>query len=516
MNIAIYVRQSKFNIQSESIENQISICKDYCSKHFTNFEIHIYRDEGYSGKNTIRPGFQEMLDNISIKQIQFIVTYKLDRLCRNTKDFINLVDTFESCNVNFTSVKENFDLSSPTGKMIAFMFSMFSELERNSIRERICDNMYESAKTGRRLGGPAPLGYKYLKTEEEGKSKSYLQIDPNSIDTVKYIYDNFLRLKSLTQVKNLAFKNKLLGPKGNLLDLSTISNILRNCTYVKSSSAVVDFLRNENIDVFGIPDNCNGFITYGKNGDNFNKPIATISNHPGIIDGDIWLKVQSILKENENKVPRRGTGRTALLSGLLKCNICGSNMRISYKKSKSTNKESSYYVCGKKKVHGKIACNCSNLSATYIDKFILDYINTVDINTVISLYDSNSLFNNVIDDNELEIICKSIKDNNKKMNSLSDRLALTNNDIVLNNIIKKMEDIAKDIENLKIRKNELKDKMNNINNKDIDEVSHYINKFDIFLHNQPIEYKREFLSSIVDEIIWSPDLSTVNIIFKKL
>ena len=82
--------------------------------------------------------------------------------------------------------------------------SIFSELERDSIRERICDNMYESAKSGRYLGGPAPLGYKCLGVEENGKCKSYLQIDDDSIDTVKYIYNNFLRLKSLTQVRNLA------------------------------------------------------------------------------------------------------------------------------------------------------------------------------------------------------------------------------------------------------------------------------------------------------------------------
>ena len=363
MNIAIYVRQSKFNIQSESIENQISICKDYCNKHFPNLQIHIYKDEGYSGKNTLRPDFQKMLNDIPIKQIQFIVTYKLDRLCRSTKDFVELVSMFESYGVNFTSVKENFDLNSPTGKMIALMYSMFSELERNSIQERICDNMYESAKSGRRLGGPAPLGYKYLKVEEDGKSKSYLQVDDNSISTVKYIYDNFLKFKSLTQVRNLALKNKILGPKGNTLDISTISNILRNPIYVKSSSDVVDFLKSENIDVFGIPDNKSGFVTYGKNSNIFDKPISTVSKHPGIIDGDMWLKVQSILKENENKAPRQGTGRTALLSGILKCKICGSNMRISYKKSKPTNKESSYYICGKKKSHGKIACSCSNLSA---------------------------------------------------------------------------------------------------------------------------------------------------------
>ena len=518
MNIAIYVRQSKFNIQSESIENQISICKDYCNKHFPNLQIHIYKDEGYSGKNTLRPDFQKMLNDIPIKQIQFIVTYKLDRLCRSTKDFVELVSMFESYGVNFTSVKENFDLNSPTGKMIALMYSMFSELERNSIQERICDNMYESAKSGRRLGGPAPLGYKYLKVEEDGKSKSYLQVDDNSISTVKYIYDNFLKFKSLTQVRNLALKNKILGPKGNTLDISTISNILRNPIYVKSSSDVVDFLKSENIDVFGIPDNKSGFVTYGKNSNIFDKPISTVSKHPGIIDGDMWLKVQSILKENENKAPRQGTGRTALLSGILKCKICGSNMRISYKKSKPTNKESSYYICGKKKSHGKIACSCSNLSASYVDAFILDYINNIDINKIIDLYDNDNLFDNniCVGKNELDIIDKSIKDKNKKMNTLTNRLGLTDNETVLHSIIKSMENLANDIEDLKIKQSKLKSKIHNISQKDVNIISCCINNFSVFLNKQHIDYKREFIKSIIDKIVWDPHLNTINIIFKSI
>lgn len=518
MVIAIYARQSKFNNQSESIENQISICTNHCNKLFPDATINIYKDKGYSGKNTSRPGLEELKSDIISKKINFVITYKLDRLSRSVKDFIDIIDLFKNNRVNFISVKENFDLDSPTGKIIALIHSIFSELERDSIRERICDNMYESAKSGRYLGGPAPLGYKFLRVEENGKCKSYLQIDDDSIDTVKYIYNNFLRLKSLTQVRNLALKNKILGPRGNPLDLSTISNILRSCIYVKSSSDVVDFLKNKNMNVFGTPDNHSGFLTYGKKSNLTDKAIATISKHPGIIDAETWLEVQSILKENESKAPRQGTGKTALLSGILKCKICGSNMRISYKKSKSNNKESSYYICGKKKSHGKIACSCSNLSASYIDKFILDYINNVDINKIIDLYDNDNLFTNniCVGKKELDMINKSIKDKDKKMNALTNRLGLTDNEIILNNIIKNMEILAKDIEELKVKQRNLKDKIHNVSQKDINAISYCINKFDVFLNNQHIDYKREFIKSIISEIIWDPHLNTINIIFKKI
>lgn len=518
MVIALYIRQSKFSNQSESIENQIAFCNEYCKNYFPNAEICTYIDEGYSAKNIERPNFQKMLDDIIPKKIKFIITYKLDRLCRNTKDFVNLVDMFELYGVNFTSVKENFDLGSTTGKMIALMYSMFSQLERESISERIRDNMYESAKSGRWLGGPSPLGYKFLKAEENGKITCHLQIDNSSIHTVKYIYESFLRLKSLTQVRNLAYKNGILGPKGNHLDLSTISNILRSPIYVKSSPSVVDFFKNKNIDTFGEPNYKSGFLTYGKKSLFNDKPIAAVSKHDAIIDCHTWLKVQSILQENKNKFPRQGTGRTALLSGILKCKICDSNMRISYKKNKSTNKEHSYYICGRKKKFGKTACSCSNIPTNYIDKLILDSISDIDLDRIVDIYENNNLLSYTIntDQTELNVISKNIKNKSAKMKILSNRLCLTNNQIVLDSIIHDMENIANDIDDLKVKQNKLKNKINNVSQDDVNNANYCINKFNTFLNNESLECKREFISLIIDKVIWDSSMNSIDIIFKNI
>ncbi|MDO7206291.1 zinc ribbon domain-containing protein [Paraclostridium bifermentans] len=85
------------------------------------------------------------------------------------------------------------------------------------------------------------------------------------------------------------------------------------------------------MEVIGDVDDTHGILTYAKNTDN---PIAAVAKHEGVIDADKWIEVQNLLNANKSKAPRAGTGSKALLSGLLKCSKCGSNMRITYKNSK--------------------------------------------------------------------------------------------------------------------------------------------------------------------------------------
>ena len=516
MNVAIYARKSKLVIQSDSIENQIQLCKDYCIRHFDTSNIFTYSDNGFSGKNTERPGFQKMLEEIEINKIDYIVTYKLDRLCRSVRDFIDLVELFDNIDVKFTSVKENFDLDNNTGKMMALIYSMFSQIERESISERIRDNMYQSARTGRWLGGPAPLGYKFYKTLENNKSITYLTLDDQTSYIIEDLYTKFLQFKSLTKVRNYAYRTGIAGPKGNPLDLTTIGNILRNPVYVKSSPYVVEFLKNSNLDVFGEPDGIHGILTYGKKNILSIKPVASISKHPGLIDSENWLKVQSLLIQNSEKFPRQGSGKKALLSGLLKCKICGSNMRISYKKNKNTGIEHSYYICGKKKQIGTIACNCSNLNSNFIDGLVLDSLGNINTNELINLFDKNYISDYNLDSNqkELNLLQKNIKNKTNNLNSLTNKLSLTDNQIVLNTIINKMETLANEPDDLNAKYTYLENKISTVDYSHVKDIDYSINNFKLFIENQSIDKKRDLLNNLIQSITWDPDSEEINIIYK--
>ena len=147
---AIYVRQSKDKKDSLSIKGQIDLCRHECSHPESAL---IYEDKGFSGKNTDRPEFQRMMQDIKTGRngITKVIVYKLDRISRSILDFSNMMDTFGKLGVEFSSATEKFDTSTPMGRAMMFIASVFAQLEREVIAERIRDNMIELAKTGRWL-----------------------------------------------------------------------------------------------------------------------------------------------------------------------------------------------------------------------------------------------------------------------------------------------------------------------------------------------------------------------------
>ena len=132
--IGIYARQSLDKKDSLSLDTQIEFCKE---KYFNSCkmkgiepdEIMIYKDAGYSGKNTKRPDFQRMLSDIKNKKINHVVIYKLDRLGRSIIDFSDLWNTFEKYGVSLSCSTQDIDTSSPMGKTMVFMLMVFAEMD---------------------------------------------------------------------------------------------------------------------------------------------------------------------------------------------------------------------------------------------------------------------------------------------------------------------------------------------------------------------------------------------------
>lgn len=514
MKIGIYARKSKHDPQSDSVKNQINLCKEYCNN-LVCTSINEYYDDGYTGKNTIRPDFQRLLNDIKNNKIDMILIYKFDRLCRNTKDFYSILDLLDLYNIRLKSITEDFDLNSTTGRAMAGMHSIFSQFERECISERIKDNMYELAKLGRWLGGPAPFGYKFNKVIESNKTLCYLVENDIQADVVKILYSKFIKLRSLGKVRKYAIENNINGPRGNKLDLTTLGNILRNPLYAKSSPEIVKFLQNKNMNVFGNPDYIHGFLTYGKNNSSSIQPIAAISTHKGLIDSDIWMETQKILIENNTLYPRIKTGKKALLSGLLKCKICGRNMRISSKKS-SSGKELTYYICGLKKTSGTKACSCSNLNGDYIENLVLNYLNKLDVHTLLEMFKDKKLFksNFNTESNELDMLKRNIQSKNKSLSNLVNTLSFTNDEVITKNILEKMQTISSEIQLLNYKYEELESNLNNIDTNIIENIKYWLNNFDKFLENQSLESKINFLSIVIDKIEWDSISQEVNIIFK--
>jgi|GEM_PF-2737749 len=118
---------------SISIESQI----DFCKYELKGGSCKEYTDKGYSGKNTDRPRFQELVRDIERGLIQRVVVYKLDRISRSIIDFANMMELFQRYNVEFVSSTEKFDTSTPMGRAMLNICIVFAQLERETIQKRV-------------------------------------------------------------------------------------------------------------------------------------------------------------------------------------------------------------------------------------------------------------------------------------------------------------------------------------------------------------------------------------------
>lgn len=388
MKVAIYVRKSKFVDTSESIINQIKMCENSIKFKYPNEEIQFitYEDEGYSGATINRPNFKNLMNNI--KNYDVLVCYRLDRISRNVADFARTLDILESNKCKFISVTENFDTSSPIGRAMIYIASVFAQLERETTAERIRDNMLILAKEGKWSGGNYPLGLEGIKSkyvDDDGIERkcSKLVINESEIDTVKLIYDTYLNTGSLTATVTYLMQQNIKNKKNTFYDMSSLRKILENPVYCKVDKNVIDFLRNQNLQIFGEPDGIHSFLSYNKTRSinvegrksKVNNPknewIIARSNIEGIFDADYWLKVQNQLKTNSISAPQHIKKHTALLSGKIYCNKCKHKMIVRNGKKLVSGVQNYDYTCTLKRNSKSQLCSAPNINTTFLDNIVI-------------------------------------------------------------------------------------------------------------------------------------------------
>ncbi|MCL2445479.1 MAG: recombinase family protein [Oscillospiraceae bacterium] len=150
---AIYARQSVDKKDSISIESQIS----FCEHETRGNEFKTYSDKGYSGKNLDRPDFEKLMEDIQQGLIKRVIVYKLDRISRSILDFSGLMIFFEKHGVEFVSVTEKFDTSTPVGRAMLNICIVFAQLERETIQQRVSDAYHTRSKKGYYMGRASSL-----------------------------------------------------------------------------------------------------------------------------------------------------------------------------------------------------------------------------------------------------------------------------------------------------------------------------------------------------------------------
>lgn len=528
MNVAIYSRKSVYTGKGESIENQVEMCRQYISTSIdgvSESDIIVFEDEGFSAKNMDRPQFQKMLKEIRQKKFEHVVCYRLDRISRNVGDFAVLIDELNRLGIGFHCIKEKFDTTTPMGKAMMFIASVFAQLERETLAERVRDNMFMLARTGRWLGGTPPTGFiseKTEKTQVDGKTKTAckLKYDQTEIKAVKTMYQKFLETHSVSGVYKQLIDLGIKSKNGKYFSKIGIKQILENPVYCIADKDARDFFIAQNSDVCFREEDCSdklGLLSYNKR--DYKKShaprqersawIIAIGKHQGIITGKQWVSVQDILEANKPSSPKTIMHNDySLLSGLILCKKCGRRMFARLRKSKDTGNGLYDYICDGKLQGGTKVCNCRNLNGQQTDDTVCDYLMQY-TNESSNIYQLLEKLKKDLQSQEKAAPLDEINARIKKCSSDMENLVnkLTQPDMgqtLLRQVNAKVEELSKELEHLNCEKERLEKNLNLISDKEIQlkMISSALSSLKTYFKEMTIPERRTLIRLLVQKLEW--------------
>ncbi|HAA4247511.1 TPA_asm: recombinase family protein [Listeria monocytogenes] len=367
MKAAIYIRVStQEQVENYSIQAQTEKLTALCrSKDWDVYDIFI--DGGYSGSNMNRPALNEMLSKLH--EIDAVVVYRLDRLSRSQKDTITLIEEyFLKNNVEFVSLSETLDTSSPFGRAMIGILSVFAQLERETIRDRMVMGQIKRVESG------LPL------TTAKGRTFGYnvvdakLYINEEEAKHLQLIYDIFEEEKSITflqkKLKELGFKVK---------SYSSYNKWLMNDLYI-------------------------GYVSYSDK-------VHVKGIHEPIISEDQFYRVQEIFSRI-GKNPNMNKESSSLLNNLIVCEKCGLGYVHRAKDTVSRGKKYHYryYSCKTyKHTHELEKCGNKIWRADKLEEIIISRVKNYSFAT-----------RNLDKEDELDSITEKLKTEHSKKKRLFD------------------------------------------------------------------------------------------------
>ncbi len=328
---AIYIRVSTDAQREEgySIDAQKEMLTAYCiSKGIKNYDYYI--DGGFTGSNIDRPALAKLIADIKNDKILCVIVYKLDRLSRSQKDTLYLIeDIFNPKGVDFISLNESMDTSTPLGRLMLGILSAFAQLERENIRERTSMGMKERVKNGYWMGGGrVPFGYDYDPTLG-------ILVPNKDAETVRMVYELYLKGYST----------------------NTISRVL-NLSYERLARQILTRKTNA------------GFIVY--KGEEF------LGKHQPIVSLETYEQAMQLMSERSD---RRRSDAGYLLTGLVICGVCNARMR--YQKWGKSGYKLVCYSHDKSKPHMVKDPDCTNdgIWAQELEDVVLEDLFSFSINS---------------------------------------------------------------------------------------------------------------------------------------
>lgn len=348
--VCLYIRVSTEEQATEgySLSAQVNTLRQYAELQGW-YVTNVYA-EGISGKSIKgRPQLQQLLVDMQYGQFDGILVWKISRLSRSLYDTLTLLKRFEEFNVQFVSYSENFDTSTPIGRLVLQLMAGIAEMERNTLSDNVKLGMKQKALEGGWNGGSV-LGYDSIDGE--------LVINEKEAEVVRIIFTEYAQGKGLKAVANKLNKSGYKTKRGRLFSINGIAQILDNPMYIGK----IRWMR------------MNDWNTKRRKGKNPN-PIIVDGNHKAIISKDLWAIVQELRTNKSFK--QKQSDEPFLLNALLRCPVCGQGMVphiTTYKRKDGTKRKHRYYECGDFHNKGTVACNANSVRAFEAEERVFSLI----------------------------------------------------------------------------------------------------------------------------------------------
>lgn len=323
-----------------------------------------YCDAGKSGKSTKgRPEFQQMMEDVESQKddVSYVLVFKLSRFGRNAADVLKSLQLLLDYEVDLVSVDDAIDSSTQGGRLTLAILSAVAEIERENITVQFMAGRLQKIKSGAWTGGPIPYGYR--------NSKEGMVQEPAEAEIVRKIYDLYLQDGFLA---------------------TTIVRYLNDRGYTRISKNEERPFTYDNITtILDNPVYCGRILynrrTNSKDPNRKKKEVMEVQgNHEPIVSREQWELVHQKRQQNSNRCKKVDEpDRISLLSGLVKCPMCGAGMIASKNKHINKNrggyyKTLHYYCCGNSKKQNGMTCGFRHTyNQEKIDSAVLEMVSNV-------------------------------------------------------------------------------------------------------------------------------------------
>lgn len=321
MKTALYMRVSTLEQAQEgySLLSQKRKLIAYCEAMGWTVS-NIYADEGISGASiSKRPSCSQMLVDIKKGMYENVLIVKVDRLCRNTKELLEIVEILQNYNVRLNAVDEKIDYTTYVGKMVLTMLGSFAEFERNRITQRFKEGRTQKVLQGIKSKTSTPLfGYNY--------ENAYYSINYSEAKIVKKVFELALNNVSFHEIARIIGADPNYNTNNMVWSPDKVRRILRNPTYKGCTY--------------------NGYFRHDHTV-NYDALIVKAVNVEQIISEEDWDTINAILKTRQNTRTRKFSLNDFTFGDVAYCGVCGKKMYAKNSKDRG-NKRRYYYRCTNK------------------------------------------------------------------------------------------------------------------------------------------------------------------------